>query len=395
MIAQNNANQLFIIMRSKFSRGPLVSVVVPAYNAEKSIQDTLQSVTAQSYRNIEVLVVDDGSNDRTAEIVHCLSKSDRRIALLQQRNHGVGAARNLALRKATGKFIAPVDADDIWASQKLEKQVRCLLNCGPEVGLVYAWSAKLASGGQIVQLPKAVRFEGNVYLDLLLSNFVGNASAPLIRSDCFETVGGYCCHFQQIGAQGCEDWDLYLRIAEKFEFRVVPEFLVGYRSHQESMSANYRAMERSYVEMIRAVTSRHPALPDRVLRWSASDFYFYLTGKSSGSGDFVQGLLWLGKSVRLDPLRFLSPKWHKALLVCLISFISRSTAQAIVAGEKPWQKSRSRRQFDFWRKQTIEAAQHLCDLRPSIYERFITRRRNVVKTELASQMPFTVRPDEA
>jgi glycosyltransferase involved in cell wall biosynthesis len=101
---------------------PLVSVIVPAYNAEEFIGETLNSALSQTYSNIEILVVDDGSQDRTSEVVKAFVQKDERVILLQQANAGVAAARNLAIEKSRGEYIAPLDADDIWYPQKLEKR---------------------------------------------------------------------------------------------------------------------------------------------------------------------------------------------------------------------------------------------------------------------------------
>lgn len=129
---------------------PLVSVILPAYNAEAFIGDTLDSIINQTYINIEVLVVDDGSQDRTAEIVQSIAQKDSRVTLLWQSNAGVAAARNLAIQKSTGDYIAPIDADDIWYPQKLEKQMQCMLKANPSVGLIYTWTAGVTEKGSIV-----------------------------------------------------------------------------------------------------------------------------------------------------------------------------------------------------------------------------------------------------
>ena len=118
------------------SNSPLVSVIVAAYNAETFIKQTLDSVLNQTYKNIEVLVVDDGSEDRTAEIVAAIVQNSQRVILLQQSNQGVASARNLAIQNSRGAYIAPIDADDIWYPQKLEKQMQCMLQAEPSVGLV-------------------------------------------------------------------------------------------------------------------------------------------------------------------------------------------------------------------------------------------------------------------
>src|SRR4028118_698519 len=129
--SQNNLNQ------------PLVSVIIPAYNAENFIAKTLETVLSQTYQNIEVLVVDDGSPDTTAEIVKSFVENYSRVSLLQQSNAGVAAARNLAIEKSKGEYIAPIDADDIWYPQNIEKQVQCFLDSDPSVGLVYTWSVDI------------------------------------------------------------------------------------------------------------------------------------------------------------------------------------------------------------------------------------------------------------
>ncbi|MGB3670077.1 MAG: glycosyltransferase family 2 protein, partial [Phormidesmis sp.] len=100
---------------------PLISVVVPAYNAEAFIAATLASVLSQTYQNLEVWVIDDGSSDRTAAIVEKLAQQNARINLLRQPNQGVAIARNAGIQSAKGEFVAPIDADDLWWPGALEK----------------------------------------------------------------------------------------------------------------------------------------------------------------------------------------------------------------------------------------------------------------------------------
>ncbi|MGD1871437.1 MAG: glycosyltransferase family 2 protein [Mastigocoleus sp.] len=120
---------------------PIVSVIVPAYNAEAFISRTLESILSQTYKNIEVIIVDDGSQDNTVNIVKNFIKRDQRIRLLQQENSGVASARNLAIAHACGEYIAPIDADDIWYPENIEKQIESISNSDSSVGLVYAWSS--------------------------------------------------------------------------------------------------------------------------------------------------------------------------------------------------------------------------------------------------------------
>ncbi|MCS6813258.1 MAG: glycosyltransferase [Cyanobacteria bacterium] len=105
---------------------PLVSVVIPAYNAEKCLAETLTSVLAQTYEHLEVLVVNDGSTDGTADLASQIMLRDRRLKVITQSNAGAAAARNTGIRHAQGEYIAPIDADDLWHPQAIEKMVDCM-----------------------------------------------------------------------------------------------------------------------------------------------------------------------------------------------------------------------------------------------------------------------------
>lgn len=288
---------------------PLVSVIIPACNAEAFIEETLVSVLSQTYTNIEVLVVDDGSGDRTAEIVEAIAERDHRVSLLRSSNKGVAAARNLAIDSSVGEYIAPLDADDIWYPQKLDKQVECLSLAGPEVGLVYAWSACIDENSQLTGGYIASDVEGEASLSLVYGNFVGNASAPLIRRSCFERIGGYDTRYRQCNAQGGEDHDLYFRIAEQYTIAVVREFLVGYRQINGSLSCNIAAMAKAHALLLTEIRRRHPELPERVYRWSRSHSCEYLGRKSNYIGDQWGALRWIFKAVTLDPTLL----WYRRL----------------------------------------------------------------------------------
>ncbi|MGF2037065.1 MAG: glycosyltransferase family 2 protein [Nostoc sp. CmiVER01] len=303
---------------------PLVSVIVPAYNADTFIERTLNSILTQTYINIEVLVVDDGSEDRTGEIVKSFIEKDNRVILLKQKNAGVAAARNLAIEKSRGEYIAPIDADDIWYPQKLEKQVQYMLEADQSLGLVYAWSLRIDENDLIFGISNIEDYknfltvEGIVYPALVYTNFIGNSSAPLIRRSCLEKVGFYNCKFKAYNAQGCEDWHLYLRIAEHYKFGVVREFLIGYRHVKGSMSCNYLSMEKSYNLLIAEFRQRHPQIPNYIYNLSASNFYFYLLRASQECGDYWNTLIFGYKGIKLDYIQvftlFKYQFWIKVVL---------------------------------------------------------------------------------
>jgi len=288
--SQNNLNQ------------PLVSVIIPAYNAEQFIAKTLESVLSQTYQNLEILVVDDGSTDTTAEIIKSFAQKDRRISLLQQSNAGVAAARNLAIEKSKGEYIAPIDADDIWYPPNLEKQIECLTKSEPTVGVVYSWSVDINEQDLLTGGFYNSTIEGEVYTALVYKYFIGNASSSLIRRACFEKIGGYNCKLKAENAQGCEDWELHLRIAQHYQFKVVPEYLVGYRQIASSMSCNYPAMAKCHSLIMADVRQQHPEIPSNIYRWSSSNFYIYLAVKSNRSGNHRSTLFWLVRAFQEDLL---------------------------------------------------------------------------------------------
>lgn len=279
---------------------PLVSVIIPVYNAERFVAKTLRSVLAQTYCNVEVLVINDGSTDRTAEIVDRFAQRDQRVRLLAQSNAGVAAARNLGIRQAKGEFVAPIDADDLWYADNLAKQVECLLKSPDSVGLVYSWSVDIDQQDQRTGGFHAARISGRVHATLLCHNFLGNASCTLIRRSCLSVIGGYNEQFQANQAQGCEDWDLYLRLAERYEFAVVPEFLVGYRKLQHSMSYDYQRMANSHDLVLQAVQQRHPKLPGLLYRLSRSSLYIYFAHQCSDNKNHRNTLHWLRQAVQAD-----------------------------------------------------------------------------------------------
>src|SRR5215475_4737819 len=121
---------------SSFPGNDAVTVVIPAYNAEATLDETLRSVRSQTHRALEILIVDDGSSDGTPEVALAHAAADPRVRLIQQSNGGVAAARNRGIEEARATLIAPVDADDLWAPTKIERQVAALHRGGPRVALV-------------------------------------------------------------------------------------------------------------------------------------------------------------------------------------------------------------------------------------------------------------------
>lgn len=270
---------------------PLVSVVVPALNAASYIRETLESVRAQSYRNWEMIVVDDGSTDETAAIVEDVAASDPRIRLLRQRQSGVAMARNRAILASEGAFIAPLDADDVWRSDNLAAKVSRFAEAPEETGLVYSWSRIVDRHGRPTGEEVTYNHEGSVFRDLIEENFVANGSAAVMRRECFGSCR-YSLGYRQARAQGCEDWDLYLQVARRWKFAVVPDFTVLYRRAPNSLSTDRGAMARSH----RLLLKRHGlaalgASPEE-LRRSFINFHLYLAHESFRSARYWETHRW-------------------------------------------------------------------------------------------------------
>jgi GT2 family glycosyltransferase len=164
---------------------------------------------------------------------------------------------------------------------------------GPDVGLVYVWNTLIDEASNHIGLCTTSRFKGNVFIELLITHFVGCSSTPLIRRECIEKVGGYDTRFFTHRAQGCEDWDLHLRISEHYKFVVVKRLLVGYRQLTNSMSRDHRQMKRSLDLMFNFFRSRHQEIPNRLLAWSNAFYHLYLQKISTKEGDHLHSLIYL------------------------------------------------------------------------------------------------------
>lgn len=291
----------------------LVSVIIPAFNASGFIERTLVSVQEQTYKNLEIVVVDDGSSDRTGDLIRKFAASDERIVMISQQNAGVGVARNTGIAQARGDFIAPIDADDLWYPEKIASQMAVMKAGGESMGMVYCWSHLIDQNDGLLSFYPGTNVQGKVDDLLVFRNFMHSGSVPLFRAAALEKVGGYLTREMQDGAQGCEDWDLSVRVAERFEVGGVPRYLVGYREVVESMSRGSKGMARSYLKMMEGVRLRNTDLSENALRWSAGHFYVYLAQKSFKSRDPIC-VHWLIEAIRHDWASIFSPAIYRVLL---------------------------------------------------------------------------------
>jgi glycosyltransferase involved in cell wall biosynthesis len=286
--------------RSEVNDEPMVSVVMPVYNGENFLREALESVLLQTYRNLEILVVDDGSVDGSRQILEEYAARDRRVRVFTQENGGVANARNLAIDAAKGEFIAPIDADDMWFPEKIELQMQQMLKAGEEAGLVYCWWAWIDEAGTVVDRSPRWKMWGNVLKELVFINFTGNASVPLFRKSCLLEVGRYNPQLAADQAGGCEDWELALRIAARYQVRVVRRVLLGYRRRSGSMSSACQTMWRSQIRVMEEIRKLAPDLEPALFRASSNQFAMYLAGVSFWAGRPLEAIFWgLRAGVRL------------------------------------------------------------------------------------------------
>jgi glycosyltransferase involved in cell wall biosynthesis len=236
----------------------LVDVVIPAFNAGRYINQTLESVALQGDTVQSVIIVNDGSTDNTAQVIaaFCQNHPHLTVHLIHQENQGLANARNAGIKAASAPFIALLDADDVWLAHKLSIQL-ALFNgtSDPKLGLVYCSYAlidensKPILGDNIIIEP---RLRGEVFSRLQTGNFIsGSGSSVLIRSSAFQEIG----YFDET-LVASEDWDMWLRIAKKFTFDYVNQALVQIRVHPNNMQKDFLRMLTSDLSMLNKF-SRH------------------------------------------------------------------------------------------------------------------------------------------
>lgn len=238
----------------------LVSVVIPAYNVAATLDETLHSARSQTHRSLEIIVVDDGSTDETLAIAQRHAAIDDRVRVLTQANAGLAAARNAGWIGARSELIAFLDADDLWAPRKIELQLEALRAGDQRVGLVYCGSVRIDAEGIVTHWLDIPTCEGDVLEQLFTGNFVGNGSVALVRRQALIDADGFDAALRAANAQGCEDYLLQCRVAEKYHFAVVPERLVGYRYLPHNMSSDRPRMLRSWMLVADEMLGRHPHL---------------------------------------------------------------------------------------------------------------------------------------
>ncbi|WP_460205219.1 glycosyltransferase [Scytonema sp. NUACC21] len=250
----------------------LISVVIPAYNAEKTIRETIESVLNQTYSNLEVLVINDGSQDSTLNILSSIK--DPRLKIYSYPNGGIPTSRNRGIEKASGEYISFIDSDDLWTPDKLEAQFKAL-QANPQAAVAYSWVNYITQSGNFFRQGNYITANGNAYKQLLVQNFLENGSNPLIRKQAFAEVGNFDTEIP-----GIEDWDMWLRLAFRYDFVAVPSPQILYRMSVNSMSTKIVKMEASCLKFLDKAYSQAPTSLQHLKKEALSKFYHYLSCKA-------------------------------------------------------------------------------------------------------------------
>lgn len=210
---------------------PLVSVVMATYNMAHYLPIAIQSVLVQTYKNIELLIVDDGSTDNTREVVKAFL-DDARVKYLIQENKGQAAAKNRGILESSGEYISFLDADDIWDPEKLELQIP-VFSRSEKLGIVHARVACIDENGSDLGVVNNQLFRGRLTHLLLIRNVIGFSTA-VVKRECFDRLGRFNEKYRM-----AIDYDLWLRFSTQYEFDYVDRPLLYYRWWPGQLSRNY------------------------------------------------------------------------------------------------------------------------------------------------------------
>ena len=224
---------------------PAVTVIIPTFNRAALLPKAVESVLAQTFQDFEIVLVDDASSDSTPNVIRGFS--DPRIRYVRHdSNRGIAVARNTGVANARGRFIAFLDDDDEWLPVKLERQIEILENSSRSVGAVYSAFEKVDKDtGERVAVVRPAK-SGHILNELCMRNWIGTASTVCLKRECFEEVGW----FDERVTFG-EEYDMWIRIAHRYDFKYLDEILVRYGVHSFQLSTNYQAVIGGLAEQLK------------------------------------------------------------------------------------------------------------------------------------------------
>lgn len=312
-------------MDAKLDKAPFVSIVIPSYNRAHLLGRAIRSVLNQTYKNFEVIVVDDASTDDTAEIVKTF-KDDRIQYILHDANAGGAAARNTGIRASRGEYIAFQDSDDEWFPEKLEKQMTLFEQVSAETGVVYTGFWRVRNNHKTYIPPDGIKQkEGDIHRELLKRNFVSTQTV-VVKKECLEQSGLFDERLPRL-----QDWELFIRLSKLYEFKFVAEPLVIAHFTPESISAKKDAL----IEAKKLILEKHREEISTDTGVLASHLYS-IASLSFQTGEMRKGRAYLKQALALRPFCF---RFLTALAVSLFGkkvYVRFAKSGRYMTGKNIW-----------------------------------------------------------
>jgi len=290
---------------------PAVSIVMPVYNQERFVEATARSVLRQTFTDLELIVVDDGSRD--GSYARLMQIDDPRLLVLRQPNAGVSEARNSGIARARGRYVGFIDGDDLWLPEKVERHVR-LLDARPEVDLTFSRSRLVDEHdrdmGRPGKLPPAnVRFE-----DLFIENLTHNGSAVIVRRSALDAAGGFDPELATLADQ--EQW-LRVALLRPGNVAFIADELTLYRVHSGQMTGNREQLVREWRMVRDKCHARAPRRVASVERLSEASLLRHLAYISYEAGDHALAARQLAAALRCAPLHVATDRRAMVLAAAL------------------------------------------------------------------------------
>lgn len=297
-------------------KNPELSVIIPVFNAAPYIADSINSALDQSFADLEVIVVNDGSTDDTAQAIEAVvrARSDPRLHVITRANGGASAARNTGIAAARGEFVGFLDGDDLWCPTKAERHIEHLRKDGG-IGISFSYAEYLTHDGKRTNKFWLTKNLNPTALDMIVSNHIGNGSAPIVRRFCFEKAGGFPEDLRR-----CEDHEMWCRILWCTQLRAaaIPEPLTLYRLHGDSLSfafENFLADGEKALSSLRATMND---VPEHHFRAARAEQYRIAAWKAELTNQHRAAVHLAARSLRMHPRQVLDDLRQGASTLALL-----------------------------------------------------------------------------
>lgn len=298
-------------------KSPNVSIIIPTYNRANLVGRSVKSVLDQSYKDFEIIIVDDGSSDKTEEKIRRYQKDDDRIRFIKHgTNKGAAAARNTGIKASRGHYIAFQDSDDTWEPEKLEKQIQVFEHAPEEAGIVYTdmWRRR-AGKRKYIPSPGIGPEERIIYQQALIRVLGIGIGTAMIKKACFDRVGMFDESLRRF-----EDTELFIRLSEFYCFLHIKEPLINYYYYEgKHISGNDEAL----IEANEMILNKHADLIAGDKK-SWAKFEYRLANMLCQNRNVGQWRRFLFKALKADPI---NPRY---LMAVFISFSGRSTYNSLI-----------------------------------------------------------------